>query len=133
MGNDLIYSTVLGGTSNDECHRVAADDSGNAFIIGQTISLDFPADDPFQTSSGNADGFIAKISPCCQMRGDVDGAEGIQISDPIYLIDYLFRGGPPPFCPEQGDTDNNGRINIADLTFLVDYLFRSGPPPPPCP
>ncbi|HVR75508.1 MAG TPA: hypothetical protein VMT52_14325 [Planctomycetota bacterium] len=39
-------------------------------------------------------------------NGDVNGSGGINISDPLALLDYLFRGGPAPVeivCPPAGD------------------------------
>ncbi|MHB8736344.1 MAG: choice-of-anchor D domain-containing protein, partial [Terriglobales bacterium] len=41
-GTHLIYSTFLGGTSNDEGHAIAIDGAGNAYITGTTGSADFP-------------------------------------------------------------------------------------------
>ncbi len=77
---------------------------------------------------------------CCVNRGNVDaviGAGGpIDVADLSYLVDYLFRGGPPPPCTEEGNVDGvvgaGGPIDVADLSYLVDFLFRGGPAPPPC-
>ncbi|MCK4460262.1 MAG: hypothetical protein KAW46_00575 [candidate division Zixibacteria bacterium] len=35
---------------------------------------------------------------CCVVRGSVDNDDGgaIDISDLVYLVDYMFTGGPPP-------------------------------------
>ncbi len=91
--------------------------------------------------SGNSCGalmgaFVEICGPCCIRRGDVnhDGAPDIDISDLVYMVDYMFTGGPPPPCPEEGDIngDGNPTIDIADLVYLVDYAFNGGPPPPPC-
>ena len=38
----LIYSTYLGGTGGDVANGIAVDSSGNAYITGQTGSVDFP-------------------------------------------------------------------------------------------
>ena len=35
----------------------------------------------------------------CKEGADVDDSGGIEISDPIYLLDHLFLGGPPPEAP----------------------------------
>jgi hypothetical protein len=75
---------------------------------------------------------------CCNhdgIRGDANyDFAGPNIADLTYLVDYLFRGGPPPPCPEEGDANGDGAgPNVADLTYLVDFLFRVGPAPPPCP
>lgn len=62
--------------------------------------------------------------------GDVDAnGAGPNIGDLTYLVDYLFRGGPPPPVPEAANVDGDNGVNVADLTYMVDYLFRGGPAP----
>ena len=34
--------------------------------------------------------------PGARENGDVNGDQAINIADMIYLVDFLFRGGPPP-------------------------------------
>lgn len=76
---------------------------------------------------------------CCipPMRGDInyDGAELLDISDLLYLIDFMFTGGPAAVCHEEADVNGDGAelLDISDLIYLVDYMFRSGPEPPACP
>jgi Beta-propeller repeat/Protein of unknown function (DUF1573)/Abnormal spindle-like microcephaly-assoc'd, ASPM-SPD-2-Hydin len=41
-GSFLIYSTYLGGSGNDYGNGIALDASGDAYIAGQTFSIDFP-------------------------------------------------------------------------------------------
>ncbi len=68
-GSFLVYSTFLGGLSNDIGNGIALDDSGDAFIVGQTFSLDFPTTPgAFQTSCGGSnctggDAFITELDP----------------------------------------------------------------------
>jgi hypothetical protein len=74
---------------------------------------------------------------CVNSRGNVDddANDQINVADLTYLVDYLFRGGPPPQCTEEANVDGdvNEQVNVADLTYLVDFLFRGGPAPPACP
>ncbi len=69
--------------------------------------------------------------------GDIngDGGELIDISDLVYLVEYMFNGGPEP--PNLSAADVNGShampIDISDLVYLVDYMFTGGPEPPLCP
>lgn len=81
-------------------------------------------------------GVVLPDDSCFVYRGDLDHSDGgvpVNIADVIYLVDYLFFGGPPPICDAEGDVDASGAINVADLIYLVDYLFFGGPPPPPRP
>ena len=63
-GSALVYSTYLGGTSQDEGWSIAVDSAGYAYVTGGTDSTDFPTVNPLQpTSGGQTDGFVAKINP----------------------------------------------------------------------
>lgn len=59
----LSYGTYLGGTNSDS-GSIAVDDTGNAYVTGDTYSYDFPAsaDAPFPTNQGGADAFVAKFN-----------------------------------------------------------------------
>ncbi|MCK4858038.1 MAG: dockerin type I repeat-containing protein, partial [candidate division Zixibacteria bacterium] len=61
--------------------------------------------------------------------GDANGDGYINIADVVFLIDYIFNGGPAPVPMEVGDVDCDGAVNIADVTYLVAYIFAGGPPP----
>ena len=76
----------------------------------------------------------------CQVQepyicGDVNGDEVINSADVVYLINYLFKGGPPPAPECVGDVNCDDVINSADVVYLIDYLFKGGPEPGPdcCP
>jgi hypothetical protein len=86
------------------------------------------------------------LSCCMQpIRGNVDydPADQIDISDLVYLVDYMFNQGPEPPCWEEANVDGSGPatppdegsddIDISDLVHLVDYMFTGGPPPADCP
>lgn len=68
-GNGLIYSTFIGGSSDDGGSSIAVDSLGNASITGSTYSSDFPTTpDAFQSSRGAAepsfsDAFVTKLNP----------------------------------------------------------------------
>ncbi len=63
-GNTLVYSTYLGGSTYDRSYGIAVDMAGSAYITGQTDSVDFPMQDPFQAVKGGSDDvFVAKLSP----------------------------------------------------------------------
>ena len=77
------------------------------------------------------------VEACCRViRGNVDGdsGDGIDISDLVFLIDYMFRDGPEPVCTAEADVDGDVEpLNISDLVYLVDYMFVGGPAPVACP
>ena len=76
----VLYSTYLGGGSNDACTAIAADPSGNAYVTGYTTSLDFPrTNGAAQTVyGGNQDAFVTEINPLgsALVYSTLYGAEG---------------------------------------------------------
>jgi hypothetical protein len=61
-GSSLVYSTFLGGTSSEAAYGVAFDASGNAFVIGDTSSTNFPTVGSLQTPAGDIDVFVAQLN-----------------------------------------------------------------------
>jgi len=70
--NQLIYSTLLGGSDDDAAGAIAVDKNGNAFVGGLTKSTDFPlSSNAMQGTFGGrakfyeaiGDGFIAELDP----------------------------------------------------------------------
>ena len=63
--------------------------------------------------------------------GDCNCDGIVDIGDVVYLIGYLYRGGPAPTPPEVGDTNCDGIVDIGDVVRLIGYLYK-GEPPPSC-
>jgi hypothetical protein len=63
-GSALVYSTYLGGNGSDYGYGIAVDHTGNAYVIGNTLSPNFPVTlGAFQTTyGGDQDAFVAKIA-----------------------------------------------------------------------
>jgi hypothetical protein len=68
--------------------------------------------------------------PAEYMHGDANGDQTIDASDVVYLINYLYQGGYPPFPYEAGDANCDGEVTASDVVYLINYLFRNGDPPP---
>ena len=64
------------------------------------------------------------------VRGEADGDSRLDLSDAIFLIDALLRGGPRSGCIDAEDANDDGRVNIADAVYLIHFLFYTGEPPP---
>jgi hypothetical protein len=64
--------------------------------------------------------------------GDCNTDGNVTASDVVFLINYLFIGGPEPplaFCDCNGDC----KVNASDVVCMINYLFIGGPKPAtPC-
>ena len=64
LGDLVTYSTFFGGSGNETAHGIAVDDSGLAYLAGETDSTDFvTTSDAFKKEHGGSDldGFIVKL------------------------------------------------------------------------
>jgi hypothetical protein len=62
-GNSLIYSTFLGGGSDDIGYDIAVDGGGSVYVTGATASTTFPTLNPYQLyMQGESDAFVFKLS-----------------------------------------------------------------------
>jgi len=62
-GSSLVYSTYLGGSSDDGASDIAFDASGNVYVVGYTSSTNFPTANAIQkTLAGGTNAFLTKIN-----------------------------------------------------------------------
>jgi len=128
-GDELIYSTYLGGSWHDTAGEIAIDESGAVYITGMTESLDFPIYGELQLKKGARDAFITKLIEQRFICGDASGDGTVNIADASYIINYIFFSGPTPDPIEAGDASNDGNTNIADASYLINWIFFGGNAP----
>ena len=111
-GAALIYATFLGGSSADGARGIAADTSGNAYVAGNTSSVDFPTTPgAFQPScaatpeTGScADAFVTKLGP--------DGSA---------LVYSTFLGGTGTDSAVGVALDASGNAYVGGYTTSSDF------------
>jgi len=74
---------------------------------------------------------VADPPPPPWICGDADGNEVVEISDGVFLINFVFvPGSPAPDPYESGDADCNAVVEISDAVYLISYIFTPGAPEP---
>jgi hypothetical protein len=114
-GSFLEYSTYLGGSANDYGNGITLDASGNAFIVGQTFSKDFP------TTAG---AFQTKCSPDNCASGDVFVTELDSTGSNLMYSTYLGGTGK-----NQGNAivlDTTGNAYITGYTQSITFPVTAG-------
>jgi len=121
-GNELVYSTYLGGSRRDRINGIAIDSAGSIYVAGETLSANFPALNAIESCRGavfmdnhpmNNDPFVAKLSPgralvystCFALSGS---AHGIAADDSGHAYVTGETGARLPGCvipPNGGSRD----------------------------
>lgn len=83
----------------------------------------------FVVAGGKVSAYLARWTKRSFMCGDANGDGNVGIGDAVYIVNYVFRGGPAPIPLEAGDANGNGEIGIGDAVYIVTYIFRGGPAP----
>ena len=109
-GSGLLFSTLLGGSSDDNGNAIAYDGNGNIYVAGQTSSLNFPVANavqgpPATNDNCNANAFVTKLNP----------------ADPSYVFSTYLRGGQ---CDAANGiaTDSSGNVYVTGTTGSTDFL-----------
>ena len=61
-GMNLLYSTYLGGESNDSARGIAVGADGTAYLTGTTTSPDFPLVNAINGAGEDTNGFVARLN-----------------------------------------------------------------------
>jgi Subtilase family/Dockerin type I domain len=86
--------------------------------------------DPYQpVSSMPHNGLAVEFRPNFEftyMVGDANSDGAINVSDAVYIINYVFVGGAPPAPLASGDTNCDLSVNVSDAVWIVNYVFVGG-------
>jgi len=108
----LVYSTFIGGSSDDSGNAVALDASGNIFVAGGTKSSDFPVKGAYQsTLNGASNAFVLELN-----------------STGSTLMYSTFLGGTGTDVANSLTLDSSGNAYLAGSTTSTDF-----PPKNPLP
>ena len=62
--------------------------------------------------------------------GDANGDEMVNVSDAVYIINYVFvSSSTPPDPIESADVNCDTNVNVSDAVFVINYVFSHGKSP----
>jgi hypothetical protein len=106
--SSLIYSTYLGGNYYDYGEEIAVDNSGHAYLIGETTSSNFPIKNQYQTDQGDRDVFVTKL-------------DTTQSGDSSLIYSTYLGGNGLEFAGYGIAVDNNGYVYVSGWTESSDF------------
>ena len=108
-GSALVYSTYLGGGSEDQAYGVAIDQAGNAYVTGRTNSSDFPLTHAIQVTRVAFDMFVTELNAAGTARlfSTFVGGSGNEVQIQSGLAGIAV--------------DGRGNIHVASGTTSTDF------------
>ncbi len=128
----VLYSTLLGGTDDDEPLSMAVTASGDVVIAGRTDSDDFPTEAPLQPApgGGETDTFVLRLAADGQSLvfstylggNDIDRIGGVAVDAAGNVhVAGSTRSVNFPTTPGAFQPDFVGEINGCEVPFGADY------------
>ena len=71
--------------------------------------------------------------PICDCNpGDANGDGQVNVGDPVYIINYVFKGGPAPspYSICSGDANGDCITNVGDAVYLINWMWCTWYPCP---
>jgi chitodextrinase len=67
-------------------------------------------------------------------RGDTNADGGINLTDAVVLLGYLFLGNPTSLsCQDAADANDSGDLNLTDAVYGLGWMFLGNPTALPAP
>ncbi len=63
------------------------------------------------------------------LRGDATSDCGVDLSDAVRTLNWLFLGEPQPTCLDAADADDTGLVDLTDAIRTLAWLFLGGGEP----
>jgi hypothetical protein len=69
---------------------------------------------------------------CVGICGDANSDGTVNVSDAVFVINYVFVGGDTPVPLACGDSNSDGTVNVSDAVYIINYVFVGGDIPEDC-
>ena len=109
-------------------------------ILSPTLVATHPGTAPFEPGAGETGGRVAivysnfagiqrvaEITASRPLRrGELNGDDEIDLSDAVFLLNFLFLGGSEPDPLPAADINADADTDLSDAIYLLNFLFLGG-------
>lgn len=141
-GSALTYSTYLGGDSEDRAYGIAVNSSGNAYVVGATLSSNFPVAHPVRSPFISfQDAFVTQLNPAGSglvystfLGGvEIDEAHAVALDSAggVYVTGMTTSHDFPTANPLQPNQAGDGDAFVSKILPAVDLAVTMTDSPDP--
>ena len=115
--NDGLFGAVLAAFQNPA--------TVSYFVYAEDI-LGSHQNDPYLAPDV---AYTFEVEGASYICGDANADLSVNVSDAVYIINFVFSGGAEPLPYESGDTNCDINVNVSDAVYLINYVFSGGNAP----
>ena len=150
------YSNNYGYYQEDTLFVYISNDLGSSWTLVETVGPQYQATGGWYTNSFWVDEYIAttdqmllrfeasdygvesiveaaidavtirKFTCADVICGDANADASVNVSDAVYIINYVFNGGDEPIPYIAGEVNCDGLVNVSDAVYIINYVFTGG-------
>jgi hypothetical protein len=133
-----IIITVMGYTHTVTRDYIGADNSSVGGWTFDWSSSDMTEDSLYfitaraNDGSGRTELATSLVQYKCELysKGDYNGDGAVNAGDALYLINFIYKGGPPPLQGAgRADANCDTDIDISDVISIIKYIYGIGSEP----
>jgi Dockerin type I domain len=126
-GEEINWQVISNGGTDGSSTNYGLQGTVSQTATGDGSSASYGLNHGFWQDFGGSSG------PCQGECGDANGDLTVNVSDAVWVINYVFVGGDPPqpvlAC---GDANSDGTVNVSDAVWVINYVFVGGDSPGDC-
>ncbi len=132
MGNYDLSNCLLGAGLYADGPGVVATLQMKASDSKAISTLEFAGaifqDENLDTLDINTNDGLVSLGPI-YICGDANSDGTVNVSDAVYVINYVFVGGNAPDPLAAGEANCDASVNVSDAVYIINYVFVGGSAP----
>jgi Dockerin type I domain len=107
----------------DDCTDTDGDTYGNPGYPANTCP---PDNCPGVYNPAQTDSDFDGAGDACDICGNANGDEAVNVSDAVFIINYVFVGGLEPYPYLAADANCDSTVDVSDAVWIINYIFVGG-------